>query len=439
MNFHDLFPELLFVSGGNGRHVTLDPVHFEGIARLARNVSHDVNESDHRELATTVWENFLDPLYDPDDGRALLEPLGELRRRAVLIEGIALEEDAFPTSHGIDSGTINPTTFKNGLVLDIAQAAMSACPSDLELHRRRTIVMTAHTNDETREIGTDWQKQDEGYCRQRLIQVPRVNRFEEAVVHALALYLAESQHALDNAEEVEDLLYLDGPLYPKGMLNWLDRDLELAQLLVDEQLPRDVVKNYVELVERFVDRGVPLVGFVKNPASKAVTRTLRRKTTAPWVDDTALFRQLLERRTDVDGESERMTDQLTFTNWFVSRGGSDRVMGPDGEDLGAERTLDPTAYEVTFCILYDPRDDVVYKLEAPYAFTRDEETREALITQALMDVAVSRGPPLAVDKADQLARISRDEKESLRTALEQEFDSERGRTYDDVRWPGEDG
>ncbi len=430
-------PEPFFAPRCDGADVTLDPVHFDGIARLARNVSHDVDESEHRDLAATVWEEFLDPLWD--DGRMVLEPLGERRRRSAEIDSVALADEEFPTTHGLDSGTINPTTFKNGLVLDVAQAAMGACPSDLECHRERTIVMTAHTGDPARELDTEWGRQDEGYCRQRFIQVPRVNRYEEAVVHALALYLAESKHALENAAAVEDLLYLDGPLYPKGMLNWLDRDPELAQLLVDEDLPRDVVRNYVRLVERFVERDVPLVGFVKNPGAKAITRTLRGKTTVPWVDDAALFRQVLERREEVGGEVQLRTDQLTFTNWFRSRGGTDRVMAPGGEDLGVGRELDPEAYEVTFCVLYDPREDVVFRLEAPYAFTRDEATREALVRQALTEVAAERGPPLAVRKADDLARISRDEKEALRTTLEREFDSDRHRTYDDVRWADDEG
>lgn len=424
--------------------MTLDPVHFEGIARLARQISHDVDESDHRDLAETVWENFLDPLYG-NDGDVVLEPLDGLRRQSADVQRIALESRPYDSTHGLDSGTINPTTFKNGLVLDVAQAAMSASPSDLDLHRGRTIVMTAHTNDATQHFGgdaeSDWHMDDEGYARQRVIQAPRVNRYAEGVVHALSLYLAESEHALANADVVSDLLYLDGPLYPKGMLNWLDRDPELASLLVDEYEARSAVENYVRLVERFVGADTPLVGFVKNPSAKGITRALRRSTQAPWVDDAALFRQLLERRErsedpTTNGDYERRTDVLTITNWFVSRSGTDRVMSAQGNRLDVDLELDPEAYEVTFCVLYDPRDDVTYKLEAPYAFTKRAEMREALARQILIEVAAERGPPLAIRKADALARISRDEKESLRSRLEREFDTERDRTYDDVRWPG---
>jgi hypothetical protein len=49
-------------------------------------------------------------------------------------------------------------------------------------------------------------------------------------------------------------------------------------------------------------------------------------------------------------------------------------------------------------------------------------------------VAHERGPPLAVAKADELARISREEKAALGRAIEERFDAERDRSYDDERW-----
>ncbi|RXK51914.1 DNA double-strand break repair nuclease NurA [Halorientalis pallida] len=413
--------------------MTLDPVHFDGIARLAGRIESGVDASDHRDLAGTVWADFLDPLYH--EGTPILEPLGDQRCRLVDVEDAALMESPFPTQHGLDSGTINPTTFKNGLVIDVAQAAMAAVPSDLDLHRGRTIVSTVHSNDGTVDVTEDdWSLFDAGYGRGRILQAPRVDRFEQTVVHALALYLAESTHAKLNADVVEDLLILDGPIYPTGLLKWTDQDPTLAELLVEDERPRDVVQHYVDLVERFVQRDVPLVGFVKSTASKAITRTVRRKSAAPWVNDAALFEQILQ-RTDDDGETD--TDVLTFTNWFVSRAGADCPLSVESDlDLDLTKELGPEAYEVTFFVVYDPREELVYRVEAPYAFTRDEALREELTMQIVSDVAARTGPPLAVEKADELARISRQEKAALQRQLEETFSSDRQREYNDVRWEG---
>ena len=116
--------------------MTLDPVHVDGIARLAIRVTENVDETDHGDLVDRAWTEFLDPLYV--DGDAALEPLDGVRRHRVPIEDIALEPSLFDTQHGLDAGTINPTTFKNGLVLDVSQAAMAAVPSEVDLHRARS-------------------------------------------------------------------------------------------------------------------------------------------------------------------------------------------------------------------------------------------------------------------------------------------------------------
>jgi hypothetical protein len=411
--------------------MTLDPVHVDGIAQLATRISQRVADTDHRALAETVWEDFLDPLYVDD--QAVLTPMDEQVRRRVDVQDVALRESPFPTQHGLDSGTINPTTFENGLVLDVAQAAMSAVPSDMELHRARTVVMTAHANDVTVDVGAeDWIPFDEGYTRRRILQVPRVDRYAQTVVHALALYLAESHHALLQADVVEDLLVLDGPIYPTGILKWTDRHPELADLLADHETPQTVVENYLDLVDRFVERDVPLIGFVKNSSANAITRAVRSKTNAPWANDTALFSRILECYED----GEQREDVLTYTNWFRSRLGTDRLLSEQGSDVVDmdDRPLDRGAYEVTFFAVYDPRTDLLFRVEAPAAFTADPDLRERLTMQVLRDVAAEQGPPLAVAKADELAKIDRQGKEMLTRTIEQRFDSERQRTYNDERW-----
>ncbi len=408
--------------------MTLDPIHVENIARLAYGIASDVDTTDHADLADRVWNDWLTGLHH--DGRTVVEPVGDHERRRVDVEDVALADRPFGTVHGLDSGTINPTTFKNGLVVDVAHAAMAADPTDMELHRARTIVATVHAGDTTSDFDDAWRERDEGYTRQRVLHAPRVNRYAEGVVHALALYLAEGTHAIDHADAVSELLVLDGPIYPKELFTWEDRDPELGTL-AREAKPRAVVENYVRLVERFVERDVPLAGFVKNPSSRTIVRTLaRRGFEPPWPDDTALFTALLERYAGDD----RIDDELTFTTWFHSRGGADRRMAADADALCIDRRLDPALYEPTFLVVYDPRTDVTYKLEAPYAFTRDAAVRDRLTRQLVADVATTRGPPAAVGKADELARISANETAALRRKFEERFDSEQQATYDDQRW-----
>jgi len=427
--------------------VTLDPIHVDTIARIAASIAGTVDDTDHDDRARDAWK-LLDPLRE--NGRVVVEPLDERALRAAAVDDVALADRPFDTTHGLDAGTLNPTGFKNGLLLDVAQAAMAAAPTDLDLHRSRSMVATVHTSDATREYSTEWQRYDERYSRRRVLQVPEVGQFADEATHELALYLAESSHALEHAEKVEELLLLDGPLYPKRLFNWESRDPALAEA-TQEAAPQAIVENYVRLVEQFVERGVPLAGFVKNPTSGFIVRTLSGKTPTPWTDDAALFTRLLECREqkeggtvgaengpDGDPAAARDESDLTFTSWFRSRGSSDEPMSVDGDAMGIERRLDPEAYEVTFCYLYDPRTDVTFKIEAPYAVTRDPETREALTTQLLSEVATERGPPEAIGKADELAKIGTGEKAAIRRKFEESFSSEARMTYDRLRWDRED-
>jgi hypothetical protein len=412
--------------------MTLDPVHFDGIADLARRIRHEVDAEEHRNVAEETWKNFLDPLYG--DGRVVLEPVGEQRRSAAPIEELALQPSPFDTAHGLDSGTINPRTFKNGLVLDLAQAAMSACPSDLDLHRSRTVITSVHSNDATVRTNTDWREWDAGFSRGRIVHTAPLARDQERVVHGLALYLAESHHALEHAGTVEDLLLLDGPVYPKELVNWADRHASVADLVTENELVGEVLENYVRLVERFVERDVPLAGFVKGPASQALVRALRdRGRPTPWASDAAFFAQVLERR-EFDGEAhQRLTDELTWTGWFTSTLGADGVFA-DSSELGVDRGLDAGDYEVAFFVVYDPRTDLVHKVELPCAFASDADVRDAVERYVTSQVAAEAGPPKPVGKADELARIGAAEKGELVRKLERAFDSREDENYDDQRW-----
>lgn len=414
--------------------MTIDPVHFDGIANLAERIRHDADPEEHRDLAMTVWRDFLDPLYR--DGSPVLEPIDEQVRRAAPIEDLALQDSPFETAHGLDSGTINPTTFKNGLLLDLAQAAMSATPSELGLHRERTYIMTVHSNDTAVDHSTEqWHPFDEDHGRGRIVQTRELARDQERIVHGLALYLAESHHAREHVERVDDVLVLDGPLYPKGVVHWLGRNGTIADVVGEDDLVEEVVENYVRLVEDCLERGIPLVGFVKSPQAGALVRTLKENgKPSPWASDTAFFAQVLEQRERVHGEYERVRDELSWTGWFRSRLGADGVFSGPQDDLGVDRERKPTDYEVTFTVVYDPRTDLVFKVELPGAFGQDSDVREAVERYVLGEIAAERGPPGPIAKADELARIGAEQKAEIVRRLEVAFDTDADRNYDRERW-----
>jgi hypothetical protein len=231
------------------------------------------------------------------------------------------------------------------------------------------------------------------------------------------------------------VLVLDGPLYPKGLVHWQGRHESIADLAGEDDLVREVLENYVRLVEQFLDRGVPLVGFVKRPQSRSLVRTLAESgRPSPWASDAAFFSQVLEQRERVGGQFQRRTDELSWTGWFRSRLGADGVFAGPETDLGVDRERPATDYEVSFFVVYDPRTDLLYKAELPGGFATDPEIRSAVETAVLRGVAAEQGPPLPVAKADELARIGATEKAELVRRLETAFDTTEDRNYDHERW-----
>ena len=63
--------------------MTLDPVHVDGIARLASAIADGVDDGDQGDLAENVWAEWLDPLRR--SGRSIVEPVAEQRRREALL------------------------------------------------------------------------------------------------------------------------------------------------------------------------------------------------------------------------------------------------------------------------------------------------------------------------------------------------------------------
>lgn len=394
----------------------LDPVHVDGIDSLARRIREDYDDPEESDDLDALWD-FLDPLRDADGGRVLY-PVDELRKRAVALDGIALVDDEFPTQHGIDAGTLNPRSFTNGLTLDVAHAAAASVPSDLSLHRKRTIVTAVQSNDHRVVFEDSWADFDDSATDGRVVQAPRDTDNGRESAHVYALYLAESTHLAKVYDTAGDLLYLDGPLYPLGLLRWLEVDPAFGR----SDLTGEVLSNYLGTYERALEEGTPVVGFVKNPSGARVVRRLRDEghgPPVPWSNDAGFFRHFLA--------SEDAGD-LTFTNWFVSRLYADSLFDVAPPFDASDDDLLPAVMYV-----HDPRHGTVHRAEAPLGFVRDEDTREAVTRQTLKEVAVGR-VPRAVAKADSLARVSNEQRESLVRRFEDALGAVEETNYDRDRW-----
>ena len=406
-------------------NVSLDRVHIDALADAAASLSAELRVSRPSTSAESLFSTALNPLVDTE-GAARLRPIEAPAVQTVPLEAAASWPAPVQPVHGIDAGTINPTTFRNGLVMDAAQAAMASDPVDVSLHRRRTLVATAHIADETVDVTTDWQRTDAGYGRFRVIQTPQISRYAEGVVHALALYLAEGAHALEHIDAIEACLVLDGPLYPLELLRWRAGEDRL-RTIASTGYPTEVIHTYLTLIDRLLTSGRLVFGFVKNPSARGIVATLRAQgETIPWVTDTAFFAELM-------GE-ESGPHELVYTTWFRSNLGPDRAVAQLPAVVGVELTGAAAGLQRCFMMVYDPREAVVYRVDAPAALVEDPTRRQQIEQTVLQSVAVEGGPPTVIRRADHLARIRRGEKTRLKRRFARMLGSTQLRRYDDIRW-----
>ncbi len=235
--------------------MTLDPVHVDGIAKLAGQVRETVETSDQEAAAEEERDSFLDPLWQDGTkigaaGRAA-PPEGPYR-------GHRAGRPPFPTQHGRFG--VDLSEFVQIVIRTSPRETKGVAPIEFSVrgHHRTSV----HSNDATLGFDGEWQGGDRGYAKRRVLDVPQVDRYEQRVVHALALYLAESRHALTNADVVEDLFTSTALSSDRRAPLGRPRH-RTADLLAEDDRPETVVNNYVDLVERFVERDVPMVGFVK--------------------------------------------------------------------------------------------------------------------------------------------------------------------------------
>lgn len=413
----------------------LDSVHFEAIEGVIGSIDRPGRASRLAELAERLWERAV---VDPPP-EVPIAPVGAPERHQAPVNELAVGERPFDRVSAVDAGSLNPTTFQNGLVVDLAHAAMATTPSDLDRHRERTIVAVVHGP--PAEIRTDrgWSTFDGGHGRAKLVAAPTIDREEETAVHTLALEGAEVEHALDNRDGFGDLLVIDGSVYPASVLHWEDREGALRTRIGD-RVPRRILEGAIEVVDGCAADDVPVVGFVKNWTARGLVRRIERDGAIdvdhlPWRTDYGLFQQWLD---DIEVDEE---PALRWTSWLEMDYGVGTALARAIDDHGLAASGPPDRYRLAFMVVYEPRENVAFRVEAPRELIADDDRRRRITEHVLGGIAETAGPPPTLAKADALAGIGRLERRQLRRQLAGILDTRELQGYDAVRWsevpPGE--
>ena len=440
--------------------MTLEPVHMHKISELAERIDRSF-ELDESKTAADIY-SLLEELKI--DGKVILKAVDKLFRGMVRTELMAQGDDPYPVTYACDSGSTNPKTYDSGLFVDFCHCGLAATPTDLDVQRCRTIVCAAYSSSQriAMRATSGWETFDEGLGRAKLITIApdELKRKAPDMVHSFAMYLAESEHMLFMKDllEPESFFIMDGPLYPKQLMYWMVLDDEEVQIRQNNNA-RKILQNYIDIMDHFLEKRSPVIGFVKNPTDVQIMDSVRKKREGfdlPWMLDAQFFRNLLSpHKVDNtsgqghDGRNSKMNGKngkyngsrntyITYTSWFLQPNrfyekmlnGTSPLAAADTFQQKLRHKFSPEDYALCFFMLYVPSTDVVFKVEAPYGLIKDDFLRMQITKKVLFDLSL-HGFPLTLTKADHLAKIRKVERQEIDKFFENMSPDS---TYNDTRW-----
>ncbi|MCQ1536050.1 DNA double-strand break repair nuclease NurA [Methanosarcina sp. KYL-1] len=448
--------------------MTLEPVHMRKISELAERIDRSF-EFEEPKTAADIYK-LLEELKV--DGKVILKAVDRLFRGVVRTELMAECEDPYPVTYACDSGSTNPKTYDSGLFVDFCHCGLAATPTDLDVQRYRTIVCAAYSSSRSvaMQATSGWEEFDEGMGRAKLVRIApdELNKKFPDMVHSLAMYLAESEHILFMKDRVDPsgFFIMDGTVYPKQLMYWLVLDDEDVKIRQNEDA-RKVLQNYIDIVDHFLEKRVPVIGFVKNPIDMQIMDSVRKKSEGfdlPWTLDSQFFRNLLSpEKCGSEGSGQGSGDwysgnsgkngkngrnpgknfgsrssYITYTNWFLQPNrfyekllsGTSPLAAGDRLRQQLRHKFPLEDYALCFFMLYVPSTDVVFKVESPYGLVKDDFLRMQITKKVLFDLSL-HGFPLTLTKADHLAKIRKVERQEIDKFFE---NMSPDKDYNDTRW-----
>lgn len=345
-------------------------------------------------------------------------------------------------TYGIDGSTTRPLEYNNGLVVDTAHAktAVAGDTSDRSIERDGHIAGVAYLDDADTTLRS--QTIETEHLTAELVPFPESAEELQNIsksVSAVAQGLGESKQAVESLEAVDGPLFLDGSVLPLGIAYWLLLDHAGNRSPAGTwDIPSEIVGNYIEVIDRQYERENPVIGVVKTSSMSQVLSALQEKIAqhdvrddsgrlvdTPWVRDHQFVSEVLRHDN---------LDYLTYSSWFVQRG--QEIGGQLYEVLqplaGKLNHGTPSDYRRAFCYVRLPRDGGIFRIEVPYLMIQDKQSRHETRLKALKEIAQRRGVPRVINRADRIARIGQENRDTIENMIER---TESSYNYNwDGRW-----
>jgi hypothetical protein len=352
-------------------------------------------------------------------------------------------------TYGLDASTTRPLEFNNGLIVDTAYAKLgvAGASADKRLEENGTIETVVYLDDSESTLYAEQFEKDR--IHGEVVQFPPTDRSAtlSKSVAAAAHGLAESNHAATYVDALDGLLFIDGAVYPLGVLYWMLLDQVGRSTPAGAwEKPNEIVENYIDVIDSQYEAGYPVIGVVKTSTISQLLDALDSKLDAhagdfpgagspdvPWTRDHQFIAEVLR---------DESLEHLTYTSWFVHEqapvdGRSFELLDPFSSQLSHGS---PEDYRRAFFYVRLPKTGDVLRVETPRLMIDDEETRTQIQYKALKEIAQTQDVPRAVRRADRIARITRENRDTIRdllTSADYAYDYNWDGRWSDIEQPQE--
>lgn len=332
-------------------------------------------------------------------------------------------KDPWDKNYGLDSSDTRPIEYSNGLILDNAYAKIgtSGKTQDKSIERKGTIINTFYFKDEKFNL-PDEVVEDNNHIHAEIVNYPG-SEWSKSISNTVAMIsrnLAESQHGKNQLDQIDGPLFVDGSIYPLGLIYWEGLSKSgIKSPSSNWKKPKEIIKNYINIIEGMKDKNLPVIGIVKTSSSKYLLKALNskieqnknKKGNIPWETDHQFISEVLHNQNK---------SKLVYTSWLkhkktrIERSSTSKKYEElEGFNL---KHGTPKRYRRAFFYVRLPKNGVIFRVEAPYLMM-EKIDREKIRYKALSEIAKNMDVPKSIKRADKLANISIENKDKLKSQI----------------------
>lgn len=330
-------------------------------------------------------------------------------------------------AYGIDGSTTKGLTYANGLILAASTAGISVTNKDSvsEITEKNTICVSTYFDDYDLDIDEEYETDGSFVKKIQYRRLDNLNKKLKNWVSSISRSYTEGKQFKWASKQIDEPLFLDGPLLPADLLIWI---LYHQENLNSRNSPmnnwsdyiQDIMQLYIEGIENCIVSDIPIFGVQKTTSGTRIIDSLKEKEPKlsrkdlPWSNDAELFTNAL---------SHNKTDDtyISYTPWYVERnvrlGNNKRIIPLKNYDDINLKYGSAEEYVRAFFYAKPPTKNTVYRIGVPEMLFDRSYSKEELRLIALSEMITDYSEPLPIVLADKKVRITRDIREKLRKLI----------------------